>query len=153
MINRMKTRQWHQDSRIYSRKRILFYKSSFMRMPSLLPLPAFLSYSPVFFEEEVFLIYNAGIDVFYPIPWLDSVGSFIIGGIEMYVGYHLADENVPTLIGEGVDNKTYEEIIKTIKENPYVTEVKNVKTILIGPSKFKVVAEITYELDVNMKRN
>lgn len=89
-----------------------------------------------------------GIDVFYPIPWLDSVGSFIIGGIEMYVGYHLADENVPTLIGEGVDNKTYEEIIKTIKENPYVTEVKNVKTILIGPNKFKVVAEITYELDV-----
>ncbi len=91
----------------------------------------------------------SGIDVFYPIPWLDSVGSFMIGGIEMYVGYHLADQNVPTLIGEGVDPETHDEIINIIKSNPYVTEVKNVKTILIGSTRFKVVAEITYELDVN----
>jgi len=89
----------------------------------------------------------SGIHAFHPIPWLDSIGSFMIGAIEMYVGYHLADENVPTLIGEGVDQETHDQIIKTIKENPYVTEVKNVKTILIGPSRFKVVAEITYELD------
>jgi len=65
-----------------------------------------------------------------------------------YVGYHIADQNIPTLIGEGVDKATYEEIINILKSNPYVKEVKNVKTILIGPTRFKLVAEITYELDV-----
>lgn len=64
------------------------------------------------------------------------------------MGYHIFNENVPTLLGEGVDNATYEEIVNIIKSNPYVKEVKNVKTILIGPTRFKLVVEVTYELDV-----
>lgn len=39
--------------------------------------------------------------------------------------------------------------MKIIKSNKYVIEAKNVKTILIGPNKFKLVVEITYELDVS----
>ena len=87
------------------------------------------------------------------------MGSFIIGAIELYfflivfilisyLGYHLAEQNVSPLIGEGVDVETYNQIIALIKENPFVLKVNNVKTILIGPHKFKLVAEITYDIDV-----
>ena len=62
----------------------------------------------------------------------------------------MGEHNFPVLLGEGVDDETLKGIINIIESNEYVNEVSNVRTILIGSDKFKLVAEISYDIDVKL---
>lgn len=67
--------------------------------------------------------------------------------------YQLGEHNFPVLLGEGVDDETLKAIINIIESNEYVNDVANIKTTLIGSDKFKLVAEISYDIDVRNDDN
>jgi divalent metal cation (Fe/Co/Zn/Cd) transporter len=44
----------------------------------------------------------------------------------------LGKKNVPNLLGEGVEQEVLTDIIKIMKKNPYLLEIKNEKAVFIG---------------------
>ena len=84
------------------------------------------------FIDYPLMLNSSGVNSFYPSYINDIIGSSIIGSIQVYLGIHLGKKNVPNLLGEGVEQEVLTDIIKIMKKNPYLLEIKNEKAVFIG---------------------
>lgn len=64
----------------------------------------------------------------------------------MYLGVRLGAENIQKLLGEAIDEDAMNNIVKIIKSNKYVIDVKNEKAVMLGPLKFRFFAYISYNI-------
>lgn len=69
----------------------------------------------------------------YPSPLHDIVGSLLLGGIQINLGFHLMKKNLGKLMGEeSLDKQTLTRITEIIRENSFVCDIVEYKAVMIG---------------------
>jgi len=83
------------------------------------------------------------------LPWLDGVGSILIGVLLGVMAVMLANESRKLLIGERADKRLIRAIVERIGAEPSVKAVHDPRTMHFGPK--SIVVAVGVELDPELK--
>ena len=82
-------------------------------------------------------------------PWIDGVGSILIGAVLAIVAVLLARESKELLIGERASPELSAAVRQTASEDPCVRQVVDITTSQMGPD--QVIATISVEIDDDLR--
>ena len=84
-------------------------------------------------------------------PVIDGITSLIIGIVLMIGGILLAKENQTYLVGKSVSWRLQSQIKAVVDANPSVAEVRQMKTMLMGPDDLILVLDIVFTASSKME--
>jgi solute carrier family 30 (zinc transporter), member 9 len=82
----------------------------------------------------------------------DAVASILIGLLMGGIAFHLALENKRFLLDKSIPSYEMEILNSVLKSNSLIKEVKDVRTVVLGPDRLKFKAEISLDNDAISKR-
>ena len=83
------------------------------------------------------------------LPWIDGLGSILIGVVLAIVSVLLARESKDLLIGERASPKLTEDLRKTVEGDPCVLAVVDITTTQMSPD--QVIAALSVEIDQSLR--
>ena len=83
------------------------------------------------------------------LPWIDGLGSILIGVVLAIVSVLLARESKDLLIGERASPKLIEDLRKTVEADPCVLAVAGITTTQMSPD--QVIAALSVEIDQSLR--
>lgn len=83
------------------------------------------------------------------LPWIDGLGSILIGSVLAIVSVLLARESKDLLIGERASPKLIEDLRKTVEADPCVLAVAGITTTQMSPD--QVIAALSVEIDQSLR--
>ncbi|KAI8614219.1 cation efflux family-domain-containing protein [Chytriomyces sp. MP71] len=86
------------------------------------------------------------------LPFLDSVGSILIGCLLASLSMFLVRRNIASLVERSMDSARRDEIVAIIESDPVVRSLHDVKTTQIGPEWVRFKAEVLFEGDEVARR-
>jgi divalent metal cation (Fe/Co/Zn/Cd) transporter len=86
---------------------------------------------------------------YFNLPWIDAVGSIIIGLILLVASVFLIWECRSLAMNEAVDEETVAEIVEYVENSPRITKVCEIKTTHIGPEVVLVCMSVDFNNDIS----
>lgn len=82
----------------------------------------------------------------------DAVASILIGLLMGWIAFHLALENKRFLLDKSIPSYEMNLLNEVLKQNKLIKEVKDVRTIVLGPDRLKFKAEISLDTETISKK-
>ncbi|KAJ3028910.1 UNVERIFIED_CONTAM: hypothetical protein HDU68_000607 [Siphonaria sp. JEL0065] len=79
------------------------------------------------------------------LPFLDSIGSILIGGLLASLSMFLVRRNIASLVEKSMDTNRKDYIVAILESDPIVRSLHDVKTTQIGPDWVRFKAEVLFE--------
>jgi len=82
--------------------------------------------------------------------FIDVAASFIISGLILVSSFALGYNYFTVLIGRSAPKEVEARIVKIALSNPYITDVNDVRTLVIGPNQYLAIVEAEVDQSVDM---
>ncbi|KAJ3031553.1 UNVERIFIED_CONTAM: hypothetical protein HDU68_002651 [Siphonaria sp. JEL0065] len=79
------------------------------------------------------------------LPFLDSIGSILIGALLASLSMFLVRRNIASLVEKSMDTNRKDYIVAILESDPIVRSLHDVKTTQIGPDWVRFKAEVLFE--------
>ncbi len=109
------------------------------------------SVSAVFWEDLaaiiglVFALVGIFLTEFYQNNTFDAVASICIGLLMGWIAFHLALENKRFLLDRAIPEYELQILMQSLKENPNIKKVSDIRSVVLGPDRLKFKAEIEFD--------